>query len=224
MKAQRLIPSLVGRPWARGRFGIAGGEPVGEVLVSGDDATLADGRTLASAGLASSVPLVKLLDIGARLSVQVHPDDRLARELHGRAALGKHEAWVVLDADADASFAIGLVDPSRLDDLFSGYEGRVVGSLAVQRVAPGSVIDVAPGTIHAPGPGVLLLRGPAAERPHLPHLGLGPVTASPPKPCPTSHPCGCRGDRGADPGRRGPDLPGRPRCTLPPRTLPGGAR
>lgn len=124
--------------------------------MSGDDATLADGRTLASAGIAASVPLVKLLDIGARLSVQVHPDDRLAQELHGRAAVGKHEAWVVLDADADASFAIGLVDPSRLADLFSGDERRVIESLAVQRVTPGSVIDVAPGTVHAPGPGVLL--------------------------------------------------------------------
>lgn len=156
MKPQRLIPSLVGRPWGRGRFGTSGGEPVGEVWVSGDDATLADGRTLASAGIASSVPLVKLLDVGAWLSVQVHPNDRLARELHGRAAVGKHEAWVVLEADADASFAIGLVDPSRLADLFSGDECRVIGSLAVQRVTAGSVIDVAPGTVHAPGPGVLL--------------------------------------------------------------------
>ncbi len=37
---------------------------------------------------------------GDWLSLQVHPDDALARDLYGPAAIGKTEAWLVVDADA----------------------------------------------------------------------------------------------------------------------------
>jgi mannose-6-phosphate isomerase len=102
------------------------------------------------------VPLVKILDVASQLSVQVHPGDPLAREIHGPIAVGKHEAWVVLEAAPDATLALGLADASRLDDLFSGDRDRVVASLAFMPAAPGMVVDVEPGTVHAPGPGVLL--------------------------------------------------------------------
>jgi mannose-6-phosphate isomerase len=151
-----LTPARVGRPWGGGRFGRVGDEPVGELWVSGDDATLPDGTTVAGAGIASSVPLVKILDIAAQLSVQVHPDDPIARELHGPLAVGKHEAWVVLEATQDASLAVGLVDPDLVHDLFSGDRALVAGELAVLPAAAGMVIDVAPGTVHAPAAGVLL--------------------------------------------------------------------
>jgi len=133
-----------------------GGEPVGELWVSGDTATLPDGRTLAEAGIAASVPLVKLLDVAAQLSVQVHPDDRLARELHGPQAVGKHEAWVVLEATPDASIAVGLHDPAWVDDLFSGDRALVAAALATRPATAGMVVDVEPGTVHAPTIGVLL--------------------------------------------------------------------
>ena len=151
-----LTPARYGRPWGGGRFGSVGDEPVGELWVSGDDAVLPDARTLAEAGFADSLPLVKVLDVSSRLSVQVHPDDALARELHGRVAVGKHEAWVVIDAAPDATLALGLTDASRLDDLFSGDPDRVVGALGFTPAAPGMVVDVEPGTVHAPGAGVLL--------------------------------------------------------------------
>jgi mannose-6-phosphate isomerase len=153
---QALTPARFGRPWGGGRFGTVGEEPVGEIWVSGDDATLPDGRTLAASGLAATVPLVKVLDVAAQLSVQVHPDDLLAHELHGEVGVGKHEAWVVLEATSDAMLAVGLSDPVRVDDLFSGDEARVVASLAIRRPTTGQIIDVAPGTVHAPAAGVLL--------------------------------------------------------------------
>jgi mannose-6-phosphate isomerase len=151
-----LTPARVGRPWGGGRFGTVGDEPVGEIWVSGDDATLPDGRTLAEAGIAESVPLVKILDIAAELSVQVHPADQLARELHGPRAVGKHEAWVVLEAKPDTSIAIGLANPETVEDLFSGDRANVAAALALVPVTAGTVIDVAPGTVHAPAAGILL--------------------------------------------------------------------
>ena len=151
-----LTPARVGRPWGGGRFGTVGDEPVGEIWVSGDDATLPDGRTLAEAGVANSVPLVKVLDVAAQLSVQVHPDDPLARDLHGPGAVGKHEAWVVLEAEPNASVGLGLADPTWVEDLFSGDRTLVAAALALSPVTAGAVIDVAPGTVHAPAAGVLL--------------------------------------------------------------------
>ena len=151
-----LRPARVGRPWGGGRFGTINGEPVGEIWVSGDLATLPDGRTLAEAGIAESVPLVKVLDIAAQLSVQVHPDDALARELHGSRAVGKHEAWVVLEAEPGTSIAIGLADPDKVNDLFSGDGSLVAAALAVTSVTSGTVVDVAPGTVHSPTAGIVL--------------------------------------------------------------------
>jgi mannose-6-phosphate isomerase len=151
-----LTPARLGRPWGGGRFGSIRGEPVGELWVSGDDATLPDGRTLTEAGIAASVPLVKLLDVGAQLSVQVHPDDDLARELHGPRASGKHEAWVVLEATADSTIAVGLVDADWIEDIYSGDRALVAAALATQPAEAGMVIDVEPGTVHAPASTVLL--------------------------------------------------------------------
>ena len=151
-----LTPARVGRPWGGGRFGTVGDEPVGEIWVSGDNATLPDGRTLEEAGIAASVPLVKVLDIAAQLSVQVHPGDALARELHGPRAVGKHEAWVVLEAERDASVAVGLADPDRVEDLFSEDRALVAGALVLTTATAGTVVDVAPGTVHAPAARILL--------------------------------------------------------------------
>src|SRR5437868_3221878 len=153
---EQLTPAVVARPWGRGRFGRVDDEPVGEVWVSGDDARLPDGSTLAAAGVAPELPLVKLLDVGDWLSVQLHPSDELAHRLHGREAVGKHEAWVVLEADDGARLAAGLVDPGRADDLFAGDRGPVEAALRFLDAGPGDVFDIPPGTVHAPGPGLLL--------------------------------------------------------------------
>ncbi len=152
----RLTPMRVGRPWGGGRFGVVDGEPVGELWVSGDDATLPDGRTLGATALASLVPLVKLLDIRGTLSVQVHPDDTAAVELRGPGAVGKHECWVVLEAPTDATVAVGLEPGASADDLFSGDERRIGAALRTWPVAPGSILDIAPGTVHAPGGDLVL--------------------------------------------------------------------
>lgn len=152
----RLEPTRAGRPWGGGRFGTADGLPVGELWVSGDAALLPDGRTLAAAGLAGSVPLVKLLDVDQLLSVQVHPDDALARQLHGPDAVGKHEMWVVLEARDGAYLYLGLVPGSSGEELFTGDARRIAASLVERRPTPRMTFDVPPGAVHAPGPGLLL--------------------------------------------------------------------
>lgn len=148
---RRLSPERHARPWGGGRFGSIEGVPVGELWVSGDDAMLPDGRTLVEAGLAASLPLVKVLDVGGTLSVQVHPDDATARELLGPGAVGKHECWVVLEAPAGATVAVGMAPGASMEDLFGADERRIAAALRHLPVSAGTVLDIPPGAVHAPG-------------------------------------------------------------------------
>ena len=103
-------------------------------------------------------PLVKLLDVHDRLSVQVHPSDALAAELHGAGSLGKHEAWIILEAAPDAHLLLGRdpnVEPFRVDAALENGED-VAPLLARVAVSPGDVLDVPPGTLHALMPGLLV--------------------------------------------------------------------
>ncbi len=50
--------------------------------------------------------LVKFIDSRQDLSVQVHPDDKLAQERHGCA--GKTEMWYIIKSDVGAKIYAGL--------------------------------------------------------------------------------------------------------------------
>lgn len=106
--------------------------------------------------------LVKLLAPSQWLSVQVHPNDSQARALENDpAAVGKHEAWMILEAEPDAAVLAGLAEGKSTDDLRRAIEsGTTEDVLAVLRRIPvkaGDVLDIQPGTVHAIGPGMTLL-------------------------------------------------------------------
>ena len=100
--------------------------------------------------------LVKFLDANDRLSVQVHPDDRLAREFDP-GENGKTEAWVILDAQPDSTLYAGLkagVDRRLLEKrLAAGDVEKCLHRLTVRR---GDCIFIPAGTVHAIGEGILL--------------------------------------------------------------------
>ncbi|MAG58549.1 MAG: hypothetical protein CMJ83_19850 [Planctomycetes bacterium] len=103
--------------------------------------------------------LVKLIATRQLLSVQVHPNDEQARARGGTA--GKHEAWLVLEADADAYLYLGVregVDADRFEAATLARDPDAVHRV-MHRVVPrpGEVFDVPPGTMHALGPGLVLL-------------------------------------------------------------------
>ena len=145
-----LVPRLVGRVWGGDRLRALAPEgapsgPIGEAWF----------------GEADERPggvLVKLLDVRERLSVQVHPDDALAREIHGDGAIGKHEAWVVLEAVADAELLLGgnpAIPPTEIADaLASGSD--LAPLLAHHAVRRGDVFDVPTGCLHALMPGLVI--------------------------------------------------------------------
>ena len=101
--------------------------------------------------------LVKYLDAGTWLSVQVHPNDAFAHQVEAATGFhGKNEAWVILDAEPGAKIVYGVrqeVSPEAFEK--AAREGKVERYLNYVPVTPGDVIYIPAGTIHAMGPGIL---------------------------------------------------------------------
>jgi mannose-6-phosphate isomerase len=101
--------------------------------------------------------LLKFIHARYPLSVQVHPSDAKARELEGPTAVGKTEAWVVLESEPNARLYTGLnpgVTPDRLRRAV--LAGKVEDMLYAHEALPGDCIFLHAGTVHAIGGGVLL--------------------------------------------------------------------
>ena len=149
MSDKIISPRLVSRVWGGERLTALG--PAGS-------ATPPIGEAWFGEIGSQNQPLVKLLDVADRLSVQVHPTDALAAELHGTGSIGKREAWVILDAAPGAHLLLGRDPAVSADQLQHALESGsdVAPLLAKIPVAAGDVLDVPPGTLHALMPGLLV--------------------------------------------------------------------
>ncbi len=99
--------------------------------------------------------LIKLIDAGDNLSVQVHPDDALARSRHG--SLGKTEMWYIIDAAEDSRIYSGLSIAMTPEEYVKRVEeGTFADTLAVHDSHPGDVFFLPAGRVHAIGAGNLL--------------------------------------------------------------------
>jgi mannose-6-phosphate isomerase len=99
--------------------------------------------------------LVKFIDADDILSVQVHPDDVLARERHN--AYGKAEMWYVMECDPGAEIIVGFNrDVSREEYMKHLREKSLREILNSEKTSRGDVFYLPPGRIHAIGAGVLV--------------------------------------------------------------------
>ena len=100
--------------------------------------------------------LVKLIDVKANLSVQVHPDDDYANRMENGQA-GKTELWYVVDAEPGAQIVFGLNRNSTREELRRSLEdGTLERYLNHIPVQSGDVFFITAGTVHAIGKGVLI--------------------------------------------------------------------
>lgn len=116
-----------------------------------------NGKRLAGSYADQAFPLLlKLLAARDSLSVQVHPDDAYARVNEGK--LGKTEAWVILQAEENASILYGLKDGVTLEELKAQLESGADIEPLIGRVyvKPGDVYYMPAGMVHAIGDGILL--------------------------------------------------------------------
>jgi mannose-6-phosphate isomerase len=99
--------------------------------------------------------LIKFLDANEDLSIQVHPDDKLAFERHGQK--GKTEMWYIIDADRGASLITGFnrtVNEEIFRELLA--HGRLADILNREEAESGDVFFIPAGRIHTIGKGILL--------------------------------------------------------------------
>ncbi len=100
--------------------------------------------------------LFKIIDANDFLSVQVHPDDRIAREKHG-LKFGKSEMWYIIDADPRAQIIAGFNQPMTKEKLQKHIEnGSLETVLNFVPVQKGDVVYVPSGLVHAMCPGILV--------------------------------------------------------------------
>ncbi|WP_077623741.1 mannose-6-phosphate isomerase, class I [Sediminibacillus massiliensis] len=100
--------------------------------------------------------LVKILDAANDLSVQVHPDDKYAREVENQP-YGKTECWYVVDAEENAEIIFGHHAQTRQEFKEMVDNGQWNDLLRKVKVKPGDFVYVPSGTIHAIGKGIVIL-------------------------------------------------------------------
>ncbi len=161
------------RPWFDHRV-VEGGEPVGEVWLTGPKCSVATGpfagqnfaeavRANARAILGPAFAregeyplLIKVLFPREKLSVQVHPDDTLAQQ-KGEPR-GKTECWYALEAQPGAEVALGFkpgVDPEAVRAAVAGNTMEQL--LNAVPLTAGDMVYVDAGTVHAIWPGSVIL-------------------------------------------------------------------
>jgi len=170
----RTLPDLRRRVWGGSRLTPPGEPAIGEAWLAGGGSVVADGpfrgATLDDLAAAHGLPftgtaaarpdrfplLVKLLDPAAWLSVQVHPDDDQARRLEGPGAVGKTEAWYIIEAGPGAEILLGVRPAVTADAVREAITaGGLAGLLERRPVTAGQTYLVPAGTLHAVGPGAL---------------------------------------------------------------------
>ena len=99
--------------------------------------------------------LIKFIDSGDDLSIQVHPDEEYAAKVHGEH--GKTEMWYVMDADEDAALIYGLREGVTRDD-FNDHIGKGDISTLLNKISvkKGDVFFIPSGLVHAICRGVLI--------------------------------------------------------------------
>jgi mannose-6-phosphate isomerase len=98
--------------------------------------------------------LLKILSVGQWLSVQVHPDDKLAQELENEP-WGKSEAWYVLGAEPGAEIIMGLSAGAAACSVKQAVAGnKMLEILAKVPARTGDLFHLPAGMVHATGPGL----------------------------------------------------------------------
>ena len=99
--------------------------------------------------------LVKFIDAREDLSIQVHPDDRLAWERP--KSKGKTEMWYVVDADKGARLRSGFakqVTPAQYEA--SVEDNTITDILAEYEIHPGDLFFLPAGRVHSIGAGAFI--------------------------------------------------------------------
>ncbi|MBO4466249.1 MAG: class I mannose-6-phosphate isomerase [Bacteroidales bacterium] len=144
-KFQPILKTLV---WGTESWVLSGWPGDESVVAEGPDA----GKKITDIYEGQFPLLIKFIDSHRDLSIQVHPDDEMARRLHG--CKGKNEMWYVIGAKPGAHLMSGLsrqITPDEYEELVK--HDQIVSALASYEVKPGDVFFLPAGRVHTLGGG-----------------------------------------------------------------------
>lgn len=99
--------------------------------------------------------LIKFIDANLDLSIQVHPNDRLARKRHN--SFGKTEMWYVIDAEEGASLISGFNKATSKSEYLEYFNsGQLIDLLNREEVYKDDVYFLPAGRVHTIGKGLLI--------------------------------------------------------------------
>lgn len=99
--------------------------------------------------------LIKFLDANDDLSIQVHPDDVLAKKRHN--SFGKTEMWYVFQADEGAKLNTGFLKKTSKDEYLKHLNNNTLAEiLNFETVSIGDVFFLPAGRVHYIGKGICL--------------------------------------------------------------------
>jgi mannose-6-phosphate isomerase len=99
--------------------------------------------------------LFKFLDAHQDLSIQLHPNDELAKKRHN--SFGKTEMWYVMQADENARIVVGFKEESNKKEYLKHLEDNTLVTILNEIVVKkGDVFLLETGTIHAIGAGIVI--------------------------------------------------------------------
>lgn len=99
--------------------------------------------------------LIKFIDANQDLSIQVHPDDEMAKERHN--SFGKTEMWYVVDAEHGASLIAGFNKPTSKEEYLTYFNsGRLTDLLNKEQANNDDVFFLPAGRVHTIGKGLLI--------------------------------------------------------------------
>ena len=99
--------------------------------------------------------LIKYIDANDDLSIQVHPDDKIAAQKH--QSFGKNELWHIIQADKGSVLYIGFKSGTTRESYLKALQdGRLELLLNKIEVKEGDTFYIPAGTVHAIGKGILL--------------------------------------------------------------------
>lgn len=99
--------------------------------------------------------LLKYLDAREDLSIQVHPNDELAKKRHN--SFGKTEMWYIMQADDDAKIIVGFKEKSNAENFSENLKSNTLLTILDDvSVKAGDVFFLETGTVHAIGAGLVV--------------------------------------------------------------------
>ena len=99
--------------------------------------------------------LFKFLDAKEDLSIQVHPNDELAKKRHN--SFGKTEMWYVMQADEGSRIIVGFKEKSGPQEYLDRLKTKnLIDILNQEPAKTGDVYFLETGTVHAIGAGIVI--------------------------------------------------------------------